>query len=157
MARLLSKDVLRPRVGDEVTLVIPPSDHCKDDIVNEQRAEILSRFKRILLLDSPRMTADEGKQHINELMKAHIIVHEGKDYYEFNLVVTSYPERHKLAERGLPNATLDSLLHPSTGVGIYVELRGYGSRGKTILKILSIPYVELYVQRPSDGNFLNGG
>jgi len=71
-------------------------------------------------------------------MKARTIVREGKDYYEFNLVVMSYPEHHKLADRGLPNATLGSLLHPSTGVGIYVELRGYGSRGKTILKLLSI-------------------
>jgi len=91
------------------------------------------------------------------VMKARTIVREGKDYYEFNLVVSSYPKRHKLEDRGLPNATLDSLLHTSTGVGIYVELRGYGSRGKTNIKLLSIPYVKLYVQRPSDGYFLNGG
>ena len=122
MTRLLAKDVLQLRVGDEATLVIPPSNHRQDNIVNKQRSKILSRFKRILLLDAPWMTTAEGKQYIDEVMKTRTIVREGKDYYKFNLVVTSYPERHMLADRGLPNGTLDSLLHPSTGVGIYVEL-----------------------------------
>jgi len=157
MVRILAKDVLRLRVGDKVTPVIPPSDHCKDDIVNKQRSEILSRFKRILLPDTPWMTAAEEKQYIDEVMKACTIVREGQGYYEFNLVVTCYPEHHKLEDRGLRKATLDSLLHPSTGVDIYVELRGYGSCGKTNFKLLSIPYFELYVQLPSDGNCLNRG
>ena len=57
--------------------------------------------------------------------------------------------------RGLPKATLDSILHPSTVVGIYVELLGYGSRASTNMKLLSIPYIKLYMQRLDDGNFLN--
>ena len=53
-------------------------------------------------------------------MKLRTIVWEGQDYLELNFIITSYQEHHTLEGRGLSKATLDSILHLSTGVGIYV-------------------------------------
>ena len=51
MERLRSKDILRLRVGDQLTLVFPPTHPSNDDVTNKQRSDLLSRFKGSSYLD----------------------------------------------------------------------------------------------------------
>ena len=56
---------------------------------------------------------------------------------------------------GLPKAQIDAILDACTGVGIYADLIGYGSCGTIHLKLLSLPYLEVFVQHALDDQFLD--
>ena len=155
MKRLKSAAILRLRVGDDFTLVVPQFDNKKNDIPNCQRSDIMEILKGILMQGITSSNAIERDQQYSDLLKHRIIRREGRSYYEFNLTIVSYPERNKLETAGLPKAQIDSLLDARTGVGIYANLIGYGSRNTIHLKLLSIPYIEVFVQRDSEGPFLD--
>ena len=88
-------------------------------------------------------------------LKQRSIVRDGRDHYEFNMTITSYPERHKLEGHGLPKSEINSILHRKEGIGFYGEVRGYGSRGRVHVKLLTLPFIEVYVQRANDAPILS--
>ena len=78
----------------------------------------------------------------------------GHVHHEFNLRISSYLKRNKLERRGLPQAQIDSILHPRAGIGIYTKLIGDGSMGKIHLKLFALLYVKVFVQRDDNVSFL---
>jgi len=122
MKRLKLPAILRLRVGDEFTLVVPHIGKNSNDSQNHQRPDIMDRFKQILTLGITSSNANERDQQHLDLLKHRIIRREGRIYYEFNLKITSYPERSKLEATGLPKAQIDPILDACMGAGMYVNV-----------------------------------
>ena len=60
-----------------------------------------------------------------------------------------------MEKRGISKKEVDRILHPRNGMGIHAQLCGYGTRGIMLLKLLELPYVEIYKQRAPGEPFLN--
>jgi len=114
-------------------------------------------LERVLMLSAPRMSTEEKEKNREDLLAQREVIREGFSVHEFNLHITSHPEHNNLEQRGAYSAHIDSIIHPRMGVGMYVELLGYGSQGICHLKLLSLPYFEVRVQRATTGAFLQQG
>jgi hypothetical protein len=152
VTRLRMKDILRLRVNDEILIVLPPTRPNKTDLPNLQRLSLLYSFQNVLLLGRPSMSELDRHDFLEAALKQRSIVRDGRDHYEFNMTITSYPERHKLEGHGLPKSEINSILHRKEGIGFYGEVRGYGSRGRVHVKLLTLPFIEVYVQRTNDAH-----
>ena len=141
------------RVGDAFTLVISNCDNNKKDKGNVHRSALLSGFKRVIMVSAPRISTAEKEKYIHDLLAQREVLREGCLVHKFNLRITSYLERNKLEQRVASSVHIDSILHPRMGIGMYMELLGYGSQGICHLKHLSLPYVKVHVQRANTGAF----
>ena len=144
MKRLESPTILRLRVEDKFTLVVPHIGKNSNDIPNRQRSDIMDRFKQILTLGITSSNTNERDQQYLDILGQRTIRMQSHSYYGFKLKITSYLECSKLKTTGLPKAHINAILDVRTGVGIYVNLIRYESCGTIHLKLMSLPYLEVF-------------
>ena len=56
------------------------------------------------------MTNDEKNDYFAKALEGRSVTREGKDHHEYNVRITSYPERSKLEQLDLPSNDLKYML-----------------------------------------------
>ena len=100
--RLKMPKVVRLMVGDEVFLMVPPSNHKVPKTDREPRRRLLSEFRKVILSSAPSdaRTREDRDKFVNDEYSERTIQQSGAPHIEFNIRVAKYPERSKFS---LPN------------------------------------------------------
>ena len=155
MRRLKMSEMVQLMVGDEVCLVVPPSNHKVPKAARQPRRCLLSDFRRVILSSSPsdvRTRADRD-DFMNDDFLQRTVHQSGMPHIEFNVRVAKYLERSKLSLQNPLKIDVDHWL--GTGnLSIYLELCGHGSSVTVPLKLADLPYVQVYKVRNTSKPFI---
>lgn len=116
--------LLRKRNDEVITLVVPPFDnkHTKvTKVAQEHRRATLASIKRIISATKTG-SANDKLLFCQERLRQSTIIRNGKDHYEFNVRIKSYPERATLERMDLSNAQLKYFLMLLRPDGVFISL-----------------------------------
>ena len=102
------------------TLVVPPVDAKQPRSTIKPRNSIETEFRRVILsaTSSLMMNADQKEVFYKKELATRTIPRDGEDNIEYNIHITSYAERNKLAQ---PNPLQNDI--------DYMLMLGYGNAG----------------------------
>jgi hypothetical protein len=92
------------------------------------------------------MTPAQQEEHLQYALRSHEFKRRGNA--EFCVRVLNFPEKQHL-DRDFPNDRYAMSLM-SQGAGYYVEVCGYSSSARLLIKLSWLPYLEVYKLAPSD-------
>jgi hypothetical protein len=142
--RLLPDELSRLNAGDEIIIVIPPSNDVNSSVVSAATSSI----HRVMLLTCPRLPPVEQQQQLELLMRSHEFKRRGSMAHEFCVRVMNFPEKQQLDREFANDKYPLSLM--SQGAGYYVEVCGYSSSACLLVKLSWLPYIEMYKLAPCD-------
>ena len=96
MKRLEPSAIVNLRVGDDITIVVPPINRREPNTAKVARVATINLFKRIItanFLKTPEIDKEEFWMH---KLNKHVVVREGKLYHEFHVVISKYAERSRV-------------------------------------------------------------
>jgi len=95
MKRLRISHVLQLRVGDKFTLLVPPTDRRQHRSAIKPRNEVTNQFRNIIIAnaDTRNMSSDDKDDYFTKALQGRAIPRDGKDHHEYNVRITSHPER----------------------------------------------------------------
>jgi hypothetical protein len=126
--RLLPNELSRLGPGDEIIIVLPPSN----DVNSSAVSAATSAFHRVLHQSCPRMTPAQQEEHLQYALRSHEFKRRGSTAHEFCVCVLNFPEKQHL-DRDFPNDRYAMSLM-SQGAGYYVEVCGYSSGARLLIK-----------------------
>ena len=155
MHRVKIPSMLRMRVNDVFTLVVPPTDNTQPTAAIPPRLAMLSNFGRIIVSAAPsNLNKSQRDSYVSVEFNKRTFSQEGMNHIEFNVRVASYPERHILAQLNPLPADLNHMLGVGNA-GLYLDLKGYGTGRGVLLRLSDLPYFQVFVMRDPGAPFLD--
>ena len=149
--------IVRLMPADEFTLVVPPVDRREPKVAVPRRKLLLAGFCRILLRAEPSSSTfsqELRESFLQNELDGRAIVRGGKTHYEFDVRISSYPERPMIAQCNPLGIDVNHWLGRGNA-GFRLEVLGYGTSTTTLLRLSDLPYVEVFAEREVDGAFLD--
>jgi len=140
--RLVPKRIVQLRPGDEIVIVIPPITSTTKEDAKTAIEDVTTNFKRIMLDTCTGLHYTQKEEQYQHMKKKHEIIRDNQIALEFPARVKNYPERIELENVGLPETVINA--HWNGDAGINVELCRYSKRMTALLRLRSIPYIEIY-------------
>ena len=114
-------DIVRLRVGDKITCVVPAENSRHIDLANRTMHMTIDLFKHSLLASRGHLLPLEKEGHISKELESRAISREGKTFHEFHVEIISYPEHVMLQLYNLPKSELSHCVTTS-GVRLCVVI-----------------------------------
>ena len=148
-------EVLRLMDSNQCTLVVPPSDYKQPKDTRVPSNVVRDGIRRMIRATAwSDYSASEKDAFVGAVFGGDGILREGKQYHELNVRVMTYAERHILdAVDPLSNDISHMLGNGNAGLNL--EIKGIGPSKPYLLRLSHLPYVKVFVQRESDGAFLD--
>ena len=145
-------------VGSEITVVVPPSSAQlkSPKAARMPRRRIIEDFCRVISETAPLESrfGPQRKSFIAKEQQHRTILQSDHPHLEFNARVTNYAERALLELHNPLKHDIARML--GTGnCGLNLELIGYGSAKKILLKLSDLPYVQIFQNRLPDEPFMD--
>ena len=143
-------------VGSEITVVVPPSSAQlkSPKAARMPRRRIIEDFCRVISETAPSRFGPQRKSFIAKEQQHRTILQSDHPHLEFNARVTNYAERALLELHNPLKHDIARML--GTGnCGLNLELIGYGSAKKILLKLSDLPYVQIFQNRLPDEPFMD--
>ena len=102
----------------------------------------MNAFELVIGRSSPGLYGSARLDQIDHLKARHIIRREQDTCHEFSVRVRNYPERQAFKLNNPTKSAIDSLW--THGAGINVLVCGYSRHSTALIKMKSIPYLEVY-------------
>ena len=150
MKRLQAHDIVKLRIGDEITVLIPPIDRSRKEPkpAREARETIMSKMKRVFMAECGTMSTKEKDDYWKDELANRKITRDGKYLYEFHVIISSYAERSMLEMIDLPKEYINYYMG-NGNAGLAVKVRGRTRSVPMLLQFNSIPYIEIHICRSS--------
>ena len=140
-------DICHLLVGDDVVFVmpntVPPAIKHDMDVCQGKINQIL--FKQYTVTNT---NASQRKKAIELIRQPHVLIREGKTYFEFPAKVSSYAHRGYYGRNAYNKSDLKR--HFNHGEGIYFKLDGYDSSIGLLIMFRLMPFIEIYKLRAMD-------
>ena len=133
--RLLPKSLVNLSPGDEVIVVIPPFNDSTPEI-----QAIMEMFDRVMSHGSKTSSPTQKLELTRQMRMSHSFPRNGVIAHEFPVRIVSCPEHDRIAIGDKKVADK----YWADGAGYYVEVCGYTSSAKILLKYSSLPFIEVY-------------
>jgi hypothetical protein len=148
--RLLPSQLARLSPGDELIVVVPPSN----DINNDSVVSFMNAMNKVMLFGFPHMNIRQQIEQLTSAKRRHELKRNGQTAYEFCIRVVNFPELHSLDKHFNNTSLLDKMW--DQGAGYYANVCGYSAGTKMLIKLAWLPHLEFY--KIADGNsFLDDG
>ena len=128
MKRLSIMECLRLLVDEEVVLVIPLVTRNTPHDAREPRRRLRESFGRVVLSASAihHLSAQEQDAYLDDEFRQRTVQQCGQDHIEFNVKISTYPERALLDQPNPRTSDINRWLG-ADNAGLYLEALGYGS------------------------------
>ena len=120
MRRERYSSIVRYRVGNDFTLVIPPVRKGDSNEARKEKEAVFKAFRKVILSDRTFFSGDKNNEYWNNILLKREIVRDGRSYYKFNVTLTSYPERSTFDKNDLSRTLISNAI--KFGVGLNVAL-----------------------------------
>ena len=107
----------------------------------------------MIFSDRTSFSGDKNNEYWNDILLKREIVCDGRSCYEFNVTLTSCPERSTFDENDLSRTLISNAI--KFGVGLNVELVDYQKPKRLLIKFKYLPHIEIYRARDNDASALN--
>jgi hypothetical protein len=153
--RLRIKEIIRLKCNDVCTVFVPSFENKKDSkFVRDVRAETLSVFRQVVLGELPdKWNNTQCDDYFRDHLRSREMQREGRIGHEFHVCIVNYPERQRMEAGFMTESEKNYLLDRRTGVGLNCQVIGYSTKTLALVKLVNLPYLEVYVAR-QPGNII---
>ena len=149
--RLRIKEIIRLKCKDVCTVFVPSFENKKDSkFVRDVRAEMLSVFRQVVLSELPdKWINTQCNDYFRDHLRSREMQREGRIGHQFHVCVVNYPEQQRMEAGFMTESEKNYLLDCRTDVGLNCQLIGYSTKTLALVKLVNLPYLEVYVARQS--------
>ena len=149
MKRLSSEGIVNLRVGDDVTIVIPPDKRGEPKHAKHRRSSVYALFKRVIMSNYSRSLGIDRGQYWHDELEQREIIRDDKKCHEFHVTISSYAERSRAIEKDLPQGYIDYWMGTG-GAGLVVRLHGSTTAFAPLIKFNVLPFLEVHQTRNTE-------
>ena len=153
MRRERYSNIVRYRVGDDFSVVIPPMRKGYSREARKEKAAAFKAFRKVILGDRTSISAAKNDDYWKDHLLKREVLRDGRIYYEFHVTLTSYPERKTFDDYDLSRTLVSNAI--KFGVGLNVKLVDCQKPKKVLMKFKYLPYIQIYRAGDNDASALS--